>query len=106
MFDESPFCTHTEFSEIIPLKQNPSQTLQVTFHLEKVSYAIRCARPEVRRIGSESCVSWCRSQSHPLMVPFLPLPVCPSVLPASSVSAPRTSIFSLTFGDRWLNANT
>lgn len=91
MFDESPFSAHTEFSEIIPLKQNPTQTLHVLFHLERVSYAIRCARPEAHlRIGSEFCVSRYQSQSHPFVVPLLPLPVCPSVLPAASASAPRS----------------
>lgn len=107
MFDESPFSVHTEFSEIIPLKQNPIQALHVTFHLDRVSYAIRRARPEAHlRIGSEFCVSQHQSQSHPFVVPLLPLPVYPSVLPASSASAPRTSTFSWFFSEHWLNANT
>ena len=70
------------------------------FHLEKVSYAIRCARPGGLRIGSESCMSWCQSPSHPFMVPLLPLPVCPLKLPALSASAPRTSKLSSSFSDQ------
>lgn len=75
------------------------------FHLEKVFYAIRCARPVGLGSGGKSCLSRYQSPSHPCMVPHLPLPVCPSGLPASSGSAPTTSRLSLSFSGHRLKAN-
>lgn len=87
-----------ELSKIIPLKQNPTPTLQLLFTWKRSLKLWDVPGQRYSKMGvSPGCLSV--SPSHPPTVSHLPLPVCPSVLPASSESAPRTPRCSSSFGD-------